>query len=358
MFISHSAEDTQAAVALADACKAFQLRPWLDAHNLRFGELFDDEIISAIRDSSVFVLLLTRHSLGSRYVSHETTMAIAFGVPIVPIFLEELNRKSFEVPFNKAAEGHGHNCLQGLTEQRSAEIAERIRNARTRVKQTSVFAWLLAIAAISAALVLSRDPGPLLSTSIRYALPGETELAVHAKGTSLQLDTGSRLQLVFEPVQDGHLFVYWLEPGTRPQRAFPPATEGRNSDAAAVLTASAVKAGVKQMREWKLDPPARGLSGLLVVFVVKDIADASKMGADMRLAQAALSAWNRRYERQPGFGAVKGLTQVGPTNSVILADADATADLELVKLVDQGFDRSRKIEIELIPFDHIPPEKR
>ena len=64
IFISYAREDFQAAKRLFDSLKSVpELRPWLDKENLLPGVDWEEEILTAIHESQIVILILSEHSL-------------------------------------------------------------------------------------------------------------------------------------------------------------------------------------------------------------------------------------------------------------------------------------------------------
>lgn len=63
VFLSYASEDLEAARALRDALAAAGMKVWFDKESLRVGDDFERNIRRAIQECSVFVVVLSRHTL-------------------------------------------------------------------------------------------------------------------------------------------------------------------------------------------------------------------------------------------------------------------------------------------------------
>lgn len=77
IFISYTPEDRDAATRIAANLQEAGARPWLDVNSLLPGQDWQHEIAKAIRGSSVFLILLSKHVLGKRgYIQKEIQFAL------------------------------------------------------------------------------------------------------------------------------------------------------------------------------------------------------------------------------------------------------------------------------------------
>jgi TIR domain len=75
VFISHAWEDKPLALALAQLPDFIDA--WVDVRELLGGEKLDPTIITAIEDSHVFIVLISRISLAKAWVAQEVNWAMA-----------------------------------------------------------------------------------------------------------------------------------------------------------------------------------------------------------------------------------------------------------------------------------------
>lgn len=99
IFISYSRDDIQTANKIHDRLKKEGFRVWKD-NKLRTGDSFATEIFKAVRNSKVFLILLSDEALQSNFVkeelSHAKNHSIYKGYPkIIPVVIKKL---TLEIP--------------------------------------------------------------------------------------------------------------------------------------------------------------------------------------------------------------------------------------------------------------------
>jgi hypothetical protein len=94
-FISHSSQNSPFAAQLAQALQANGLKVWIDFADLRFGALLRNELQSAIRTSSVLVLLWSKSASLSRWVMAEMFTAFHLDRFIIPCVLDKTSLPQF-----------------------------------------------------------------------------------------------------------------------------------------------------------------------------------------------------------------------------------------------------------------------
>jgi hypothetical protein len=62
IFLSYSREDAEAARRVADALRAFGVEVWFDQNELRGGDAWDAKIKRQIRECSLFVPIISKHT--------------------------------------------------------------------------------------------------------------------------------------------------------------------------------------------------------------------------------------------------------------------------------------------------------
>lgn len=88
VFLSYAAEDQDVAVRIQQHLEVQGLTCWMAPLSIAPGSDFPVEIVKAIEDAKVLVLLLSRCSNASRYVQQEVRVAFDKGTRIVPIQIE------------------------------------------------------------------------------------------------------------------------------------------------------------------------------------------------------------------------------------------------------------------------------
>ncbi len=93
IFISYSRKDSPQAQILAERLRSSGASVWMDSASLSAAETWSAEIVGAIRDCKIFILLLSEHSVSSVNVTKEVALASDNNRSIVAIELDtcELN---------------------------------------------------------------------------------------------------------------------------------------------------------------------------------------------------------------------------------------------------------------------------
>lgn len=93
IFISYAHEDDEFAKLLSNKLKEkfdsegidSSIEPWRDQEQLQGGEDWKNKLDSAIRSSYVVLVIFTRHSYESQFVTYEWTYALFNNIPIIPL---------------------------------------------------------------------------------------------------------------------------------------------------------------------------------------------------------------------------------------------------------------------------------
>ncbi|MES2842197.1 MAG: toll/interleukin-1 receptor domain-containing protein [Pseudomonadota bacterium] len=136
VFISHAWEDKPLALSLAQWPEFID--PWVDVRKLLGGEKLDPTIITAIEDSHVFIVLISRISLAKDWVAQEVNWAMAREaqkdrVFVLPVVIEAgIDLAASAPPFQQFA--------QRLFIDASDRSDIGTAKARTAIEQT-LFHW-------------------------------------------------------------------------------------------------------------------------------------------------------------------------------------------------------------------------
>ena len=117
-FISYSRTNKDFAVKLTRGLRSAGYPVWFDQFDIPTGSRWDDEVEKALRESSIFMIILTPASISSENVKDEIGYAIDHGKRILPVLLEscdvplrlrrfqyvDFTGKSFEEGFESAKE--------------------------------------------------------------------------------------------------------------------------------------------------------------------------------------------------------------------------------------------------------------
>jgi len=94
VFISYKVEEYDAAKAVKDHLEANGIPCWMAPMSIRGGMSYAQEIPPAIRDSSVFLLMLSEKAQASKWVPREVDQAINCGKLIMPYMMEDCPLRS------------------------------------------------------------------------------------------------------------------------------------------------------------------------------------------------------------------------------------------------------------------------
>jgi hypothetical protein len=90
VFISHSAKDKAAAAAVYDALTGRGIQCWLAGRSIVPAEPYPDEIVKAIEESRIMVLVFSSHANTSKHVLREVTCALDMNIPLIPLRIEDV----------------------------------------------------------------------------------------------------------------------------------------------------------------------------------------------------------------------------------------------------------------------------
>src|SRR5688572_27489636 len=94
IFISYSRKDSRVAISLAERLRSYGATVWMDTASLAAAETWSAEIVTAIEECSIFIILLSADSASSHNVTKELSLASESKKRILPIELYpcELNQ--------------------------------------------------------------------------------------------------------------------------------------------------------------------------------------------------------------------------------------------------------------------------
>ena len=90
VFISYSSKDKSAADAVCATLENRRFRCWIAPRDVPPGQPYAAALVSAIKNSKVFVLILSEGSNASGAVMRELEEAVDSGIPILPFRIEEI----------------------------------------------------------------------------------------------------------------------------------------------------------------------------------------------------------------------------------------------------------------------------
>jgi hypothetical protein len=92
VFISYSTVDKFFAELLASKLGDEKIAVWRDATELQAGEEWRQSIDSGIANCRIMIVVLSRESCASHYVTYEWATALTMGKAIVPVLIESCDR--------------------------------------------------------------------------------------------------------------------------------------------------------------------------------------------------------------------------------------------------------------------------
>src|ERR1044071_3981490 len=95
LFISHVAEDQEVAVELGDALERRGFGVWYYERDAVTAADYLDQMVEAIKQCEGLVLIISKHSLGSRPVNSEVVGGYEADKPFVPV-LHGVSREDLE----------------------------------------------------------------------------------------------------------------------------------------------------------------------------------------------------------------------------------------------------------------------
>lgn len=175
VFISRSQKDEAAVQAIFNALEAGGIRCWLATRDIAPGAMFGNEIIRALDETRVFVVVVSSNAMVSRHVVREVERADNRGRPILPIrihdvvlkgnleyFLSALQWETVSNPPSKPEldriVSHVRRLLSSdeVARSNSETVAERVGSSRNTVParvRRAVFAGIAAVVLIVLALL-------------------------------------------------------------------------------------------------------------------------------------------------------------------------------------------------------------
>jgi len=127
-FISYSRINKEFATKLVKGLRAGGYPVWFDLLDIPTGSRWDDEVEKALRECSIFMIILTPASIASENVKDEIGYAIDHGKRILPVLLEEcdvpLRLRRFQyVDFTTKSFDEGFESAKGLLSDLIEEVS-------------------------------------------------------------------------------------------------------------------------------------------------------------------------------------------------------------------------------------------
>ena len=127
-FISFSFKDLDLAeLILNTLTNEYQIKAWMCTHDIQGGRRYKNEIVKAIEDSKVFVLLQSRASVSSEQVPNEVAIALDCGKTVIPFVVDD-SRLQGDLYYD-LVRVHRIDARKPPIEERIASLARDIRSA-------------------------------------------------------------------------------------------------------------------------------------------------------------------------------------------------------------------------------------
>lgn len=129
VFISYARED-RAFVEddLVPLCRRHHYEPWWDVEGISGGEDFERRIMTALRESDPFLLVMSPDSQKSEWVRDEVHSAFREGIPVIPLLYRECEPSEFHMRLPR---------LQVVDVRQGVEPLARVLVSRSGVNQTA-----------------------------------------------------------------------------------------------------------------------------------------------------------------------------------------------------------------------------
>jgi ribosomal protein L40E len=90
VFISYSSRDKPTADAVCAALESHGIRCWIAPRDVLPGMEWGEAIVNAIHDSRVMIMVFSSRANESRHIRREVERAVAHGIAIVPVRIEDI----------------------------------------------------------------------------------------------------------------------------------------------------------------------------------------------------------------------------------------------------------------------------
>lgn len=91
VFISYSSKDKKIADAMCHFLEEKKIKCWIAPRDMRAGKSYASEIVKAIKNCKVFVIVFSNHSNNSKHVANEIDRAFSNEKIIIPFRIENVN---------------------------------------------------------------------------------------------------------------------------------------------------------------------------------------------------------------------------------------------------------------------------
>lgn len=126
VFISHSSKDRKIANTICMLLEKKDIPCWIAPRDVTPGKSYGEEIINAIEETQVNILILSEHSNKSLHVKNEVERGVSKGKSIIPIRIQEVNpSKALELFVSTA---HWVDAWKPPLEQKIDQVASAIHS--------------------------------------------------------------------------------------------------------------------------------------------------------------------------------------------------------------------------------------
>lgn len=200
VFVSYSRRDARPVLSIADALERRGHDVWIDVEDIPVGA-WAGRIVEAIRQSDVFLLVLTSASASSAEVAKEVSLAASRHIPIIPVVIAP----AVEIPSEIAYHIAGQQRITVDPSEFATGVRAVIRAIEGSTTQSQVragrnlrrFAASLVVIGLIASAVLTAVSGrlpPWTSTPLCSSVSAEVVSAQPATFVNL---SGAALQIAF-----------------------------------------------------------------------------------------------------------------------------------------------------------------
>ncbi len=151
IFISYAKEDETAAEKVCRALEADDLPCWYSERNLYGGETFGREIVKAISDCRLMLVILSSHANESNYVASECDCAVRKEKPILPLRIENvepgedlelhLHRRHWVNAWTPPLESHYQHLIESVRKLLEKTEQEQTRGRLRKQSDSTVLMW-------------------------------------------------------------------------------------------------------------------------------------------------------------------------------------------------------------------------
>jgi formylglycine-generating enzyme required for sulfatase activity len=125
VFISYSSKDKTVADAVCGTLESRNIRCWIAPRDVLAGRPFAASLLSAIRESRVFVLVLSEDSNKSAHVLREVSEAVDSGIPIIPFRIADIELSEEMYYYIKSI--HWLNAIKPPLQRHLIKLADTVQ---------------------------------------------------------------------------------------------------------------------------------------------------------------------------------------------------------------------------------------